>query len=143
MDSLRTATPMGDWRSFKFTHPNVGETWAEGSLYWLQDHTIGVLLLDIQYTAAGCKKAKAITYGEEGVLIYHAEKIMVDKVHTTGDAFLPGDKVYWNGVQGAPVTPNVTTGYWWIGIAVAPAGQFETEVMIDLKGDKASQTEPL
>ena len=139
---LRTATPMGDWRSFKFTHAESGVTYKEGYIYRIQE-TIGVLLLDIQYTSQGCKEAKEIEMGDEGVLIYHAEKINVLKFLGTGESFLPGDKVYWSGVQGAAVTPNYTTGYYWIGVAVAPAAEADEYVMIDLKGDKASQTEPL
>jgi hypothetical protein len=139
---LRTATPMGDWRSFKFTHDESGVTYKEGYIYKIQD-TIGVLILDIQYTSQGCKEAKEIEETEHGVLIYHAEKINVLKLLGTGEVFLPGDKVYWSGVQGAAVTPNYTTGYYWIGIAVAAAGMADEYVMIDLKGDKASLTEPL
>jgi len=139
---LRTATPMGDWRSFKFTHAESGVTYSEGYIYLIQE-TVGVLILDIQYTSQGCKEAKEIEMGDEGVLIYHAEKINVLKLLGTGEVFLPGDKVYWSGVQGAAVTPTYTTGYYWIGIAVAPAGMADEYVMIDLKGDKASLTEPL
>lgn len=142
MQTLRTATPMGDWRSFKFTHAESGTTYEEGKLYLIQE-AIGVLILDIQYTSAGCKEDKEIDVGDEGVLIYHAEKIDVCKLQATGEAFLPGDKVYWSGVQGACVTPNYTTGYYWIGIAVKAAGDEDEYVMIDLKGDKASLTEPL
>jgi len=139
---LRTATPMGDWRSFKFTHAESGVTYTEGYLYLIQE-TVGVLILDIQYGTQGEKLAKTIEMGDEGVLIYHAEKVNVLKLLGTGETFLPGDKVYWSGVQGAAVTPNYTTGYYWIGIAVAPAGMADEYVMIDLKGDKASLTEPL
>lgn len=139
---FRTASPMGDWRSFKFTHAESGVTYTEGQIYLIQE-TVGVLLLDIQYGTQGEKLDKEITIGDEGVLVYHIEKVIVDKLTGTGESFLPGDKVYWSGVQGASVTPNYTTGYYWIGIAVVAAGEDEDEVMIDLKGDKASLTEPL
>jgi len=141
-DFLRIATPMGDWRSFKFTHAISGLTMTEGQIYQIED-TIGVLLLDIQYTSAGCKKAKTIVEDGEGVLIYHAEKIMVDKFVKTGCSFLPGDKVYWSGVQGDSVHPWHRSADYWIGICVRAAGDNATQVMIDLKGDKASLTEPL
>jgi len=133
---LRTATPDGDWRSFKFTHAILPDfAMAEGSLYQIED-TVGVLILDIQYTAAGCKDAKTIANGEEGVLIYHAEKVRVDKLATF--ALLPGDKIYWSGVQGSPVTNVYSSGYLWIGICVWPAATTDTTVIIDLKGDKAT-----
>lgn len=141
-DILRTAAPMGDWRSFKFTHAISGLTMTEGELYMVQ-HTVGVLLLGIQYGTQGEKEAKTITEDDEGVLIYHAEKIMVDKFVRTGSAFLPGDKIYWSGVQGDPVHPWHRSADWWIGICVWPASDTDTRVMIDLKGDKASTTEPL
>ncbi len=134
---LRTATPMGDWRSFKFTHAESGVTYEEGKLYKIQD-TVGVLMLDISYSAAGCKEDKEITVGDEGVLIYHAEKIMVYKETGSGNSFSPGDKVYWSGTQGASVTPNSSSGYLWIGVCVKAAAEGATQVMIDLKGDKAT-----
>ncbi|MHA1225223.1 MAG: DUF2190 family protein [Candidatus Hodarchaeales archaeon] len=139
---LRTATPSGDWRSFKFTHAESGVAYEEGKLYKIQD-AIGVLTLDIQYGSQGEKLDKEIESGDEGVLIYHAEKINVYKLTGTGESFSPGDKVYWSGTQGASVTPNYQTGYYWIGIAVRAAGESDELVMIDLKGDKASLTEPL
>jgi len=130
---LRTATPDGDWRSFKFTNALVPAlTLTEGLIYQIQD-TIGVLLLDIQYTAAGCKKAKTIGSGEEGVLIYHAEKIRVNK--DTGVACLPGDAIYWNGVQGGNVSCRYSSGGIWIGICVWAAAAGDTTVIIDMKGE--------
>ena len=143
---LRTGTPMADWRSFKFTHNVLEITLTEGQLYLIQD-TCGVLLLPIQYSAAGCKEAKTIAYDAddplEGVLFYHAEKIMVDKWVGAGRTFLPGDKVYWSGTQGDGVTPADQSGYYWIGICVRAAGASDAQVMIDLKGDKISITDPL
>lgn len=140
--NFRTSTPMGDWRSFKFTHDESGVTYEEGKLYLIQE-TIGVLFLDIRYNADGSKKDAEIVKGEEGVLVYHIEKVILNKAVTSGDVFLPGDKVYWSGTQGDPVTPTYTTGYYWIGIATEPAAWNATQVEVDLKGDKASLTEPL
>lgn len=139
---FRTATPMADWRSFKFTHAIAGLTMTEGQIYMIQE-TVGILLLNIQYTAAGCKKAKTIVEGDEGVLVYHIEKVIVDKLVKAGSVFLPGDKVYWSGVQGDPVHPFHRSADYWIGICVWPAGADDDEVMIDLNGAKASLTEPL
>ena len=129
---LRTATPDGDWRSFKFTHALVPDiTLTEGSIYQIQD-TIGVLILDIQYTTAGCKDAKTINSGDEGVLVYHCEKIRVNK---DAVAFLPGDAVYWNGVQGGNVTNVYSSGAIWIGICVWAAAADDATVIIDMKGE--------
>ena len=143
MQRFRTATPMGDWRSFKFTN-SYHDTMEEGQLYFIED-TVGVLLLDIQYDSSGCKKDKEIEEDDEGVHVYHIEKLIVDKVTTTGSAFLPGDKVYWSGTAGDPVTPtyDAQTAPYWIGICVQAAAETDDEVMIDLKGDKVSLTEPL
>ena len=131
---LRTATPDGDWRSFKFTHAILPDfAMAEGSLYQIQD-TVGVLILDIQYSTAGCKEDKTINADEEGVLIYHAENIRVDKITC---AFLPGDVVYWTGVQGSPVTNVYSSGAIWIGICVWAAVAGDSTVIIDMKGEVA------
>ena len=140
MQQLRTT--MKNARTFKFTHAVAGLTMTEGYMYMIQE-TIGVLLLDVQYNADGSKKAKTIVEDGEGVLIYHAEKINVRKFIETGEAFLPGDKVYWSGVQGDPVHPHHRSADYWIGVCVWAAGDSDQYVMIDLKGDKASLTEPL
>jgi hypothetical protein len=125
-------TTMDHTRTFKFTNALVPAlTLTEGSIYQIQD-TIGVLLLDIQYTAAGCKKAKTIGSGEEGVLVYHCEKIRVNK---DAVAFLPGDAVYWNGVQGGNVTNVYSSGGIWIGICVWAAAAGDSTVIIDMKGE--------
>lgn len=142
MQFLRTT--MDQVSSFKFTMLADGP-WTEGSLYMVQE-TVGVLVLDIQYTAAGCKKAKTIVVDEEGVLFYNAKKIMVDKVDDS--VFLPGDKVYWGSSaggapQGGKVNPNYQSGEYWIGVAVFAAGADDDQVMIDLKGDKATAFEPI
>lgn len=140
MQTLRTT--MKNARSFKFTHAISGLTMTEGQIYKVED-TVGVLILDIQYSSAGCKEAKTIVEDDEGVLIYHAEKIQVPKRARTGDAFLPGDKVYWSGVQGAAVQPVYQSGFYEIGRCVWAAAATDTTVIIDLKGDKASITHPL
>ena len=141
-DILRCATPMMDWRSFRFTHAVSGLTMTEALLYFIED-TVGVLLLPIQYGSQGEKEAKTIEEDDEGVIFYHAEKIMVYKYVRTGYSFLPGDKVYWSGIQGAAVTPIYQSGFYWIGICVRAASETDTRVMIDLKGDKVSVTHPL
>jgi len=128
---LRTATPDGDWRSFKFTHALVPDiTLTEGLIYQIQD-SIGVLILDIQYSSAGCKEAKTINSGDEGVLIYHAEKIRVNK---DAVVFLPRAVVYWNGVQGGNVTNVYSSGAIFIGICVWAAAAEDSTVIIDLMG---------
>lgn len=143
MQRFRTARPSGDIRTFQFINA-TGGTLTEGWLCLIQE-TVGVLLLDIQYNADGSKADKEIAVGEDGVLVYHIEKIMVDKLVVTGMVFLPGDKVYWSGTDGDGVTStyNVVTSPNWIGICVWPAVEADTLVMIDLKGDKVSITEPL
>lgn len=140
--NFRTSTPMGDWRSFKFTHAEQGVTYEEGKLYKIGD-TVGLLFLDVLYNSDGSKADPEIEVGAEGVLVYHIEKVMVYKDAETGDDFGVGDKVYWSGVQGDPVTPNWTSGYYWIGICTRAALFNDAMVEIDLKGDKVSQTEPL
>lgn len=129
-NALRTATPMGDWRSFKFTCEEtdgwlgIKDGWAAGSpwLYLVQD-TVGALL-------------ESVDFGDEGVLIYHAEKILVAKATESTDVFLPGDRVYWDPTTRL-VTPTYDSAYYWIGIATEPADADELLVEIDLKGDHA------
>ena len=127
-------TTMKHARSFKFTHDIADLTMTESYIYQIED-TVGVLLLDIQYSAAGCKEAKTIEEDDEGVLIYHAEKIQVRKIAC---AFSPGQKIFWSGVQGSAVTNVSASGYLWIGICVWAAGASDDTVIIDLKGDKGT-----
>jgi len=90
-----------------------------------------------------------MVYFEESVVnggtfypIYHCEKIVVNKWAGTQYAFTAGQKVYWSGIDGDGVTPVYRSTYYWIGVATEDAGAFDTTVEIDLKGDKATVTEP-
>jgi len=129
-DALRTATPMGDWRSLKFT---VAET--DGVLGIKDARLAGESYLYLVEDTVGAALESA-DYGDEAVLIYHAEKIMVPKMIESSDIFLPGDRVYWDPVTRL-VTPTFDSGYYWIGIATEPAAALESHVEIDLKGDHA------
>jgi|WetSurSiteA1Bulk_404760.scaffolds.fasta_scaffold00047_28 hypothetical protein len=141
---LRTATPMSDWRSFKFTcTESVGL--QVGFLALIQE-TVGVIfvgepILDAQGCRVYAIGEDLVEFGEEGVLIYHAEKIIVPKTAGSATAFLPGDKVYWSGTYGDGVTPTQASGLYWIGIATEPATDDDTEVEIDLLGNKATLLE--
>lgn len=127
---VRTAAPGGDFRTLTAVCAN-----ANGH---------------VQYDMVFVRDTCAVVYFETTVVneatfypIYHCEKIEVTKRTGTGEAFRAGDKVYWNGVDGSAVTPNHRSTYYWIGIATEAAGVDDTVVEIDLKGDKASITEPL
>lgn len=129
-NALRTATPMGDWRSFKFTVDvsagvkGIKDAREDGVsyLYLIQD-TVGAVL-------------ESADFGDEAVLIYHAEKIMLPKAVTSSDVFLPGDRIYFDPTTRL-VTPTYDSGYYWIGIATEPAAAADEYVEIDLKGDRA------
>jgi hypothetical protein len=124
---LRTATPQADWRSFKFTCDEsagllgVRNAWAAGApwLYQIQD-SVGVLIEDADF-------------GDEGVLWYGAEKIIVAKMVESTDIFLPGDAVYWDPTTRL-VTPTLVSGYIKIGTCTEPAGATEQLVEMDLDG---------
>ena len=130
-DGLRTATPMGDWRSFKFTCEETdgwdgmatakaaGTSW----LYLVQD-TVGALLEDVDF-------------GDEGVLIYHAEKIMVPKMTGAGQGFTgPGVRVWFDPVTRLASVNKVAT-YYLIGISTEAAANNDQFVEIDLDGAAA------
>ena len=134
-NALRTATPMGDWRSFKFTCLTSGgqlgikDSWAAGEpwLYLVGD-TVGALL-------------ESADVGDEGVLVYHAEKILVVKGIDSADVFGVGDRVYWDPASRL-VHPTYDSGHFWIGIATEPAAASEALVEIDLNGNHA-EVEPV
>jgi predicted RecA/RadA family phage recombinase len=132
---LRTATPQGDWRSFKFTcDVSAG---VVGTMDMVTDNTAAARVTNMYLVndTVGCV-LEAADYGDEAVLIYHAEKIVVPKDTDSTDVFLPGDRVYWD-----PATRLCKATYdsadYWIGIAVAAADADVMYVMIDLKGDHA------
>ena len=129
-NALRTAAPMGDWRSFKFTVDDsagvvgIKDAREDGVSYlYLIQETVGAVL-------------ESADDGDEAVLIYHAEKIVVPKATESTDVFLPGDRVYWDPTTRV-VTPTYDSGYYWIGIATEPADADDEYVEIDLKGDRA------
>lgn len=125
--ALRTATPMGDWRSFKY----VVEL-TEGVLGIKDAHEAGESFLYLVEDTVGAVLESA-DFGEEAVLIYHAEKILVPKEDVD---FMPGERVYF-----IPATRTVTnvydSGYYWIGICTEATETGDEYVEIDLKGDRA------
>ena len=133
--ALRTATPMGDWRTFKYTvDVSAG---VKGIKEAAEDDVLGArvsYLYLVQDTVGAV--IESADFGDEAVLFYHAEKIMVPKMTESTDVFLPGDRVYWDPTTRL-VTPTYDSGYYWIGIATEPADADELYVEIDLKGDHA------
>lgn len=133
---LRTATPQGDWRPLKFTcDVSAG---VVGTLTMVTDNAVGARITNMYLVndTVGCVLEDA-DFGDEAVLIYHAEKIVVPKDTDSTDVFLPGDRVYWD-----PTTrlckAEYDSSYYWIGICVGPAVDADAMyVMIDLKGDHA------
>ena len=118
---LRTATPMGDWRSFKITVPSGGM--EIGKIYKVQD-TYGV------FFSQDGTDGDTIAEGESGYLIYEAEKIMVAK---DTNAINAGDIVYYNASAGTVSATNGGSDIA-IGICVESASASDTQVMIDLDG---------
>ena len=135
MRALRIACPSGDWRSFRYTCSDSGGhkcdkdglandvLGARRPYLYLVESTVGIAL----YTIAN---------GEDGILIYHAEKAIVLKKTESTDIFAPGMRVYWDPADRL-VTPAHNSGYYWIGTCVRAAAANDLEVMIDLKGDHA------
>lgn len=126
---VRTAAPPGDWRSFTAVCENANGH-SQYDLVMVQD-TVGMVYFET-----------AVVFGATFYPIYHCEKIIVDKWTGTAYAFTAGQKVYWSGIDGDGVTPVYRSTYYWIGIATEAAGAFDETVEIDLKGDKATVTEP-
>jgi len=126
---VRTAAPGGDFRTLTAVCANA-DGHSQYDLVWVHD-TVAMVYFEVAVILA------AIFFP-----IYHCEKIVVNKVTGTAYAFAAGDKVYWSGVDGDPVTPVYRSTFWWIGIATEAAGAFDETVEIDLKGDKATMTEP-
>jgi hypothetical protein len=126
---------MGDWRTFKFTvDVSAGVVGIKDAL---EDDAAGarVSFMYLVEDTVGCVIESA-DFGDEAVLVYHAEKIMVPKALESTDVFLPGDRVYWDPTARI-VTPTYDSGYYWIGIATEPAVAADLYVEIDLKGDHA------
>jgi hypothetical protein len=132
---------MGDWRSFRFTLSHSGGV-QNGDLLLVQETVGQVFIGDIALDSHGCKvEPQHLDFGDECVLIYHADKTIVEKQVGSGQVFLPGDKVYWSGTHGDGVTPIYASGLYWIGIATEPADADDDEVEIDLLGNKATLLE--
>jgi len=126
---VRTAAPPGDVRTFTAVCENA-DGHSQYDIVKVQD-TVGVVYFET-----------SVALGDTFYPIYHCEKIVVDKWTGTGLNFVAGDKVYWSGVDGDGVTPVYRSTYYWIGIATELAGALDDTVEIDLKGDKATVTEP-
>lgn len=127
---VRTAAPGGDWRTLTAVCANANGH-SQYDMVFVED------------TAAVVYFEASVDDGDTFYPIYHCEKIVVTKRAGTGCAFTAGQKVYWSGIDGDPVYPFHRSGFYWIGIATEAAGADDTTVEIDLKGNKASTTEPL
>jgi len=137
---FRTATPMGDWRTLKAVCADSNGH-DVGDLVLIED-TVGLVFLSVPpLDADGCLKDPAVQFEDEFVLVYHIEKVIVAKESGSTEAAAKGQKVYWSGTNGDPVTTVWTSGYYWIGIVTEDADATATEVEIDLKGDKATLLE--
>ena len=128
-NALRTATPMGDWRSFKFT-ASTAITGAKAAIA-----AGGSYLYRIGNTVGAALESAAI--GADYVLIYHAEKIMVPKMTGAGQGFTgPGVRVWFDPVTRLASVNKVAT-YYLIGISTEPAANDDQFVEIDLDGAAA------
>jgi predicted RecA/RadA family phage recombinase len=117
---------MADWRTFKFTAAQdmdgIKDANAAGTSYlYMVEDTVGALL-------------ESADTGEEGVLVYHAEKILVPKL--ANSVFAVGMRVYYDRVA-RTVTPWADSADLWIGIATEAAAAADEFVEIDLCGNKA------
>jgi predicted RecA/RadA family phage recombinase len=117
---------MADWRTFKFTSSGdkdgIRDANAAGTSYlYLIEDTVGALL-------------ETTLDGEEGVLCYHAEKILVPMI--VGQHFHVGERVYWDQTT-RRVKPGYDSADFWIGICTEAAGTTDEFVEIDLCGNKA------
>lgn len=126
MDVLRTATPMGSWRSFVWTVDLSGGI-LTGQIYLVNDTPCLAL----------CNQLGLLNPALDDVasMIYHAEKAMLPK---DGSAFSVGDRIYWSGVNGDPVTATFVSGYYWLAICVRNAAAGDSHVVADFLGDKAT-----
>lgn len=129
-DAFRCATPMEDWRTFKFTVTESG-----GMLGIKAAIKAGVSYLYRVNDAVGMLIESALV-DEEAVFAYHVEKVMVPKKIGSAESFLPGDRVYWDPADRL-VTPVWNSGFLWIGMATEPATITDERVEIDLFGSHA------
>lgn len=109
-----------NWKSFKTTAPSGG--YSAGDMVKVND-TIGVIVEDA-------------SAGNDAVLIYSAEKIVVPKATGSGIAFSEGSKVYYDA--SAKKVTNSASGTTLVGIALESAGASDTTVLIDLDGTPKS-----
>lgn len=134
--ALRTATPMGDWRSVKATC-DVSAGWV-GIKDAVLDDALGARVSYLYQINDGVAAIlESADFGDEAVAIYHAEKIMVPKDTDSADVFTGVlNRVYWD-----PATrlckAEYDSGYFWIGVNTEPADAADLYVEIDLKGDHA------
>jgi len=117
---LRCAVYGEDWRSFKAIAPSGGVT--KGQMDLIHD-TVGFYMQDADA-------------GADVAFCYHAEKVVVPKLTVSGtDIFEAGDKVYFSHADAAVTATHGSN--LWIGIALEAKTAADTEIKIDLLGNKA------
>lgn len=138
---LRTATPMGKWASFKFPVTQSGGV-QNGFLILVHDTVAVTFFGEPLFDSHGnLPDPQQIDVGGLCVGIYNAEKIKLPKHHGSGTGFEVGDKVFFSGIYADQVTNTRQSGYFWIGICQQAADDDDEYVVIDFKGDKATQLE--
>jgi len=106
--------------SMRVTAPSPGYT--AGQMVKIED-TVGVIV-------------EAADTGDEAVLVYKAEKIVVPKDITSGqNTFAAGDKVYFDATD--ENVNSESSGNTLCGRALEAAVAADTEVLIELDGTSA------
>ena len=110
-----------------------GLVYVAGTIVKVQD-TYGVVFDNAAAVAQG--KANEFVAGEQGVLVYDCEKIMLPKLADSLAIVFPGDDLFAlpTGTGDYVVTPTNTGALDKIAVAVDYADGADCDVMADLTG---------
>jgi len=115
-------------KTMGFVNTATDTTKAKGVLQVVGD-VVGLFMEDVGVADA----ARSADYpnGDEGVLIYAAEKILVGKTTNTGYSISTGEAVYLDTTTNLVSTTTTDTK---CGVALEYVGTTDTEVLIELDG---------
>ena len=124
---LKLRTKLESAKTLTFTNASTNTTYSAGDMMVIGS-TIGALVEDVGTSG----QAVSDTYpnGPDGVVVYHAEKIVLPKMTGVDESFAIGDKIYYDSTE-KKITA-VSTANTLCGRALEDVGTSDTEVLSDL-----------
>lgn len=124
---LKLRTKLESAKTLSFVNTSASDAYQAGEML-VVGSTIGVLVENVG--KSGQVPTDEYPNGDEGVLVYEAEKIVLPKAVGTGQSFSVGDAIYYDAANRNVCATS--SGNTPCGRALESAGVNDDEVLADL-----------